>query len=151
MSIQNTSTHIPNQKSSKEPVVRPLYVVLGVIITLVLAGLFIWGIIWLAQNQAEPIEAIRDIFIIVLALESCLFGIALLLMLVMIVRLVNMLEFEIKPILEKTNETMGTIQGTTQFVSKNVVQPVTRARVQAAGITRALKVLFGNPNNNLDN
>jgi hypothetical protein len=148
--MQNTSTHISNHNSNSQPLVRPLYVVLGVILTLIIAGLFIWGIVWLAQNQAHEIEAIRDIFIIVLALESCLFGVALLIMLVMIVRLVNMLEFEIKPILEKTNETIGTIQGTTRFVSQNVVQPVTRARVQAAGITRALKVLFGNPKNNLE-
>ena len=94
-------------------------------------------------------EAVRDILLIVLAIESCLFGIVLLFMLLMIVRLVNMLEFEIKPILEKTNETVGTIRGTTTFVSQNVVKPVNEVRVQMAGIRRALKTLFGNPRNNL--
>ncbi|MCA9930586.1 MAG: hypothetical protein KC419_19010 [Anaerolineales bacterium] len=150
MSMQNVSTQLPDNTTKPQPIVRPLYVVLGIIGVLLLAGLFIWAIIWLAQGHAQSIEAVRDIFIIFLALESCLFGIAFLILLVMIIRLVNMLEFEIKPLLEKTNDTVGTIRGTTNFVSENVVQPVTRARVQVAGVTRALKVLFGNPSKNLE-
>lgn len=148
--MQNVSTNIPGNETSRQPLVRPLYVALGIIGVLLLVGLFIWGVIWLASSHANSIEAVRDIFIIVLALESCLFGIVLMILLVMVIRLVNMLEFEVKPILQKTNETVGTIQGTTQFVSQNVVKPVTNARVQAAGVTRALKVLFGNPRNNLE-
>lgn len=140
-----TSTSEPN-----EPLVRPLYLWLGGAAILLLTGLSIWGIIWLASNHAGSIEAIRDVFIIVLALESCLFGVVLLILLVMVIRLVNMLEFEIKPILEKTNDTVGNLRGTTQFVSRNVVKPVTQVRAQAAGLTRALRVLFGNPNKNLD-
>jgi hypothetical protein len=150
MSMQNVSTQVPNDNSTSQPLVRPLYVVLGILGVLLITGLFIWGIVWLAQSHAASIEAIRDIFIIFLALETCLFGIVFIILLVMVIRLVNMLEFEIKPLLEKTNDTVGTLRGTTQFVSQNVVQPVTRARVQAAGVTRALKVLFGNPKNNLE-
>lgn len=150
MSMQNISTQSPSDNSNNQPVVRPLYVVLGIIGVLLLAGLLIWGIIWLAQGNADNIEAVRDIFIIFLALESCLFGVAFIILLVMIIRLVNMLEFEIKPLLEKTNETVGNIRGTTQFVSHNLVQPVTRVSIQVAGITRALKVLFGNPKNLLE-
>jgi hypothetical protein len=115
----------------------------------VIAGLFIWLIIWLAQNYAPQISAIRDVFIIALALESCLFGIVLLMMLIMIIRLVNMLEFEIKPILEQTNETVSTVRGTTAFVSKNVVQPVTLAAGYVAGVRRGLSVLFGDARRNL--
>ncbi len=148
MTIQNT-TQLPIESSQKKPLVKPLYVGIGVILVLLLTGLFIWGMVALAQNYGSSIEAVRDIFIIVLALESCLFGVVLLILLVMVIRLVNMLEFEIKPILEKTNDTMGTLRGTTQFVSQNVVQPVSRIRIQVAGFTKAIKVLFGNPKNNL--
>ncbi len=129
--------------------VKPIYITLGVIVALALLVGAVWGIIWLASNKAATIEAVRDVLLIALALESCLFGIVLLLMLLMIIRLVNMLEFEIKPILEKTNETVGTIRGTTTFVSKNVIKPVTEARVHAAGIRQAIKALFGNPRNNI--
>ncbi len=149
MTIQNT-TQLPIESSQKKPLVKPLYVGIGVILVLLLAGLFIWGMVSLAQNYGSSIEAVRDIFIIVLALESCLFGVVLLILLVMVIRLVNMLEFEIKPILERTNDTIGTIQGTTTFVSQNVVQPVTKVRSTFAGIRKGFATLFGNPNRLLD-
>ena len=148
MTIQNRAQHSIKQSQEKS-LVKPLYVVLGIVVILLLAGLFIWGMVTLAQSYSSSIEAVRDMFIIVLALESCLFGIVLLILLVMVIRLVNMLEFEIKPILEKTNDALGTVRGTTQFVSQNVIQPVSRIRIQAAGIKKAIKVLFGNPKNNL--
>jgi hypothetical protein len=61
-----------------------------------------------------------------------------------------MLEFEIKPILHKTNETLGTLRGTSIFVSRNVVGPVTTASSYLAGFRRGIATLFGNPRRNLD-
>ncbi len=145
-----TSVEIPSEPASKKRLIPTLYMVLGIIILLALVGLFIWGALWLAQNQAPNIEAVRDIFIIALALESCLFGIVLIILLVMVIRLVNMMEFEIKPILEKTNETVGMVRGTTTFVSQNVVKPVTRANSYMAAVRRGFKAFFGNPDNLLE-
>ena len=138
------------QSDKKLISVSPVYIVLGTLLVIALLAGFIWLIVWLAQPpRAAAVEAVRDIVIIGLALESCLFGIVLMLMLVMLIRLVNMVEFEIKPILEKTDETVGTIRGTTRFVSRNVVKPVTEARAQVAGVRRALKTLFGDPRKNI--
>ncbi len=145
----DTSIELPDARQPQKRLVPTLYIVLGVILLLALAGLFIWGLVWLAQNQAANIEAVRDIFIIALALASCLFGIVLIMMLVMIIRLVNMLEFEIKPILEKTNETVGMVRGTSAFVSQNVVKPVTKASSYLAGMRRGFQALFGDPKKNL--
>ncbi|HEX6383515.1 MAG TPA: hypothetical protein VF177_02490 [Anaerolineae bacterium] len=147
MSMQ-TRVELSTEETKRRRLVPTLYVVIGVVAVLVLAGLLIWAVVWLARTQAPTVEAVRDIFIIALALESCLFGIVLLLLLIMVIRLVNMLEFEIKPILEKTNETVGTIRGTTAFVSQNVVRPVTRASALAAGVRSGLKTLFGDPRDN---
>lgn len=126
-----------------------VYIVVGAIVVLALLALFTWFVIWAASNHAPTIEALRDIFIIALALESCLFGVILVIMLLMLVRLVNMLEFEIKPILEKTNETVGMVRGTTSFVGENVVKPVTRATAYVAGVRAGLRALFGDPSKNL--
>jgi len=145
--VSTPSGTVPEQK--KLVSIKPIYIVLAVSVALLLLVGSVWGIVWLARTQAATVEAVRDVLLIALAIESCLFGIVLLFMLLMIVRLVNMLEFEIKPILEKTNEAIGTVRGTTTFVSKNVVKPVTEARVHVAGIRRAFKSLFGNPRNNL--
>ncbi len=124
-------------------------IALGVILGLALTVLFFGGLIWLASNYAPTIEALRDILIIVLALEFCLFGIVLIMLLIMVIRLITMLEFEIKPILEKTNETVGTIQGTTKFVSQNVVKPVTKAGAFMSGVKAGWRALVGDPKRNL--
>lgn len=138
----------PDQTTQREFIPR-IYVAIGIIVVLVLAVLFILSVVWLARSYPATIEALRDMMIIALALVSCVFGITLLLLFVMVVRLLNMLEFEIKPILEKTNETLSTVRGTTSFVSQNVVQPVTKASSYMAGIRRGASVLFGNPGKNL--
>ena len=135
--------------SSDEKAIPDIYVLLGVGVALVIGVALILAVIWLASNYPLQIEAIRDIFIIALALESCLFGVILMLMLIMLIRLVNTIEFEIKPILEQTNETIGTVRGTSRFVSDNVVQPVVRAKSYAAGFRQGLKALFGDPRKNL--
>ena len=139
----------PTDPTAQQELIPRLYVAIGIIVVLVLAVLFIVVVIWLAQSYPATIEALRDMMIIALALVSCIFGITLMLLFVMVVRLLNMLEFEIKPILEKTNETLGTVQGTTTFVSQNVVQPVTKASSYVAGIRRGITVLFGDPRKNL--
>ncbi len=149
MSTQQITTELPAVQEKRNPLVSRIAVVLGVVAALALMGLIIWGVIALANNFAPQIEAIRDILIIGLALMSCVFAIVLLLLLVMVIRLVNMLEFEIKPILEKTNETIGMVRGTTTFVSENVVKPVTKANSYAVATRRAMKTLFGNPRKNL--
>lgn len=145
-----TSVEIPSENASTKRLIPTIYTVLGIIVLLALVGLFIWGALWLAQNQAPTIEAVRDIFIIALALESCLFGVALIILLVMVIRLVNMVEFEIKPILEKTNETMGMVRGTSVFVSENVIKPVTKANSYMAAVRRGFKAFFGKPDNLLE-
>lgn len=134
-------------RSRRGPSTAVLILIASIAILLLIG--FIAFTLWLAQTQATTIAAVRDILIIVLALESCIFGVVILLLLIMVIRLVNMLEFEIKPILEKTNETVSTLRGTTNFVSQNVVQPTIRTRAQIAGLRQALKTLFGNPRNNI--
>lgn len=139
-----------NDKKSKSFLQANLGLVfVGAFIFAVFWGGFLWLIVWLASNQAAEVEAVRDVMIIILAMQSCIFGIAALVLLVIVIRLVNMLEFEIRPILEKTNETLGTVQGTTAFVGENVVKPTIRAKSHIAGIRKGLKTLFGNPRNNI--
>ena len=143
----DTSGEQENSKSFMQANLGLIFV--GAFIFAVFWGGFLWLIVWLASNQAAEVEAVRDVMIIILAMQSCVFGIAALVLLVIVIRLVNMLEFEIRPILEKTNETLGTVQGTTAFVGENVVKPTIRAKSHLAGIRKGLKTLFGNPRNNI--
>lgn len=137
------------QEQDQEQAIPTLYVIIGVVVLILLALAFIFGIVLLANNYPSQLAAVRDVFIIALALESCVFGIVLMLMLIMLIRLVNTVEFEIKPILKQTNETMGTVRGTTTFVSKNVVRPAVKVKSYVAGFRGGFKALFGNPKDNL--
>lgn len=131
------------------PIVPVKYIVVGVVVTLLLSVAFTALLVYLAYNYAETILVIRDIFIIALGLMSCLSGIVLILLLISVIRLINMLEFELKPILLKTNDTLGTIRGTTVFMSENVVRPMTTASSYMAGLRRGIVTLFGDPRRNL--
>ena len=126
-----------------------VYIIIGVVVLIVLGLALAAGILFLATNYSAELEAVRDVFIIALALESCVFGVVLMLMLIMLIRLVNTVEFEIKPILEQTNETIGTVRGTTNFVSKNVIDPVVKTKSYVVGVRQGVRALFGNPKKNL--
>lgn len=132
-----------------EPLIPRVYIVVGVIVTLVVGGLLTALLVYLAANYADTILVVRDIFIIALGLMSCLSGIVLILLLISIIRLINMLEYELKPILLKTNDTLGTIRGTTVFMSENVVKPMTTVSSYVAGVRRGVSTLFGDPRRNL--
>lgn len=146
--MQNSQIAAPAAPPQK-PLVSRVVMIAGVVVILLLTVLLGWGIIWLATRHPETIEALRDVMMIALALASCLFGVSLILITIMLIRLVNMLEFEIKPILQQTNETISAVRGTTTFVSKNVVKPVARATGFVAGVRRGVKILFGDPRRNL--
>jgi hypothetical protein len=142
-------TEYPTPVEERTEAIPTTYVIIGVIVLIVLGIALAVGILFLASNYAAQLEAVRDVFIIALALESCVFGVVLLLMLIMLIRLVNTVEFEIKPILEQTNETIGTVRGTTNFVSKNVINPVVKTQSYVAGVRQGIRALFGDPRKNL--
>lgn len=140
---------VTEEISRREPIIPPVYIVIGVIVALVVGSLLVALLVYLAANYADTILVVRDIFIIALGLMSCLSGIVLILLLISIIRLINMLEYELKPILLKTNDTLGTIRGTTVFMSENVVKPMTAVSSYVAGARRGIATLFGDPRRNL--
>ena len=85
---------------------------------------------------------VRDIAIILLAVESLVIGGLLVVLTWQIWRLVKMLETEIRPLLDSANDTVNTMRGTTDFVSENVVEPVVRIHSLVAGIKGGMKALF---------
>jgi hypothetical protein len=60
---------------------------------------------------------------------------------VQLARLINLLQNEIKPILDSTNETVSTLRGTTEFLGNNLVEPVIKMNEYSAGIQQALKMI----------
>jgi hypothetical protein len=88
-------------------------------------------------------ETARDIAIIIVAFQSIIIGILMAILVIQVIRLVNLLRHEIMPIVNSTQETVGTVRGTAGFVSDHLVQPLVSAASFSAGARRAVRTLFG--------
>jgi hypothetical protein len=84
---------------------------------------------------------LRDIAIIIVAVETIIINGLLILLIWQIWRLIKMIREEIKPILEDTKDTIGTVRGTADFVSSNVVDPVVKTSGKIAGFRQTLRTL----------
>jgi hypothetical protein len=116
-----------------------VYVGLAVVVILVLTGLTTYYLGFVADPG--QVTRIRDIFIIFMSLVSLLTGLALVVLLVQVTRLINLLQNEIKPILDSTNETVSMLRGTTAFLSNNLVGPVIKLNEYLAGFAQLLQVI----------
>ena len=87
------------------------------------------------------VALIRDIAIILLAVESLVIGALLIVLALQIRGLTKMLEEEIQPILESTKETATTVRGTTVFLSNTFVKPMINAVGYASAANRVMSVL----------
>jgi NADH:ubiquinone oxidoreductase subunit K len=125
---------VPTQKN------RTAVVIIAVIALLLLAGL-IYGIVKLAGTAPEQTGQVRDIFIIVLALESLLVGVALIILVIQLAVLTNLIQNEVKPIIASTKETVGTLKGTSKFISERAVKPIITVSSFWAGFRRIFEII----------
>jgi hypothetical protein len=89
----------------------------------------------------SALASVRDLAIILLALESLVIGVVLVVLILEIRNLAKLLREEIKPILDSADETARTVRGTTSFVSETFVNPMIRASSFASGVMQALRIL----------
>jgi hypothetical protein len=108
--------------------------VIGVVIAFIILLVFIVvSTAYLLQPTTNTAK-IRDVFIIFMALTSILTGLTLVILMIQLARLTNLLQNEIKPILDSTNETLNNLRGTTNFLSENLVEPVIKLNEYTAGL-----------------
>jgi len=112
-------------------------VIIGAVVLLALLGVAIYFLL----QPATPTDKIRDIFIIVVALESLVIGVALVVLVVQLASLINLLQNEVKPILKATTDTVNNLRGTAEFLGENVVEPVIKLNGYLAGLYRMLELM----------
>ncbi|UCF29133.1 MAG: hypothetical protein JSW42_05515 [Chloroflexota bacterium] len=126
-----------NQEELRRRQMAVAGLVVGVILLL---ALLVTAVIYLALPDTNT-ERIRDIMIIIMALEFMFLGIALMVLIVQLATLINLLQNEIIPIVESTNETANTLRGTTEFLSENLTEPVIKLNQYFAGFTRLIELI----------
>ncbi|MEW6028421.1 MAG: hypothetical protein ACOYZ8_10345 [Chloroflexota bacterium] len=121
---------------------RQIIIVGVILLVLVIAG-FVAAVVFLMRPEtpAEQVGRIRDIFLIFMALESLLIGAALIVLIVQVASLINLMQNEVRPILNATSETVNTLRGTAEFLGENVVQPVIKLNSYLAGLQRVLELM----------
>jgi hypothetical protein len=115
-------------------------VIVAVVAAILILALLVVAIVLLLQ-PGVPTDRIRDVFIIVVAFETLVIGVALIVLLVQIASLINLLQNEVRPILESTSETVKTLRGTAAFLSESVVEPVIKLNGYLASLQRVLELM----------
>jgi hypothetical protein len=125
---------------------KKFQVALGGILVVVIVLLVVMCYLLFTHDEATAI--IRDISVIILALESIVVMLLLGVVIGMLWWLIQTLEKKITPILDATNEavnnvseTVNTVRGTATFVSDTVVSPVIKVVSYASGVKRAIRTL----------
>jgi hypothetical protein len=106
--------------------------ILAVLILLSFAGMIALGII----------DEVRDIVIILLAIESLVVGGVTLFLLYQIIMLLTLIREELIPLIESAQDTVNSARGTTVYVSRKIVVPSVRAATTMARLQATARVLF---------
>jgi hypothetical protein len=114
------------------------------LIGILLIAVTIAAVIFMLSNPATT-ETIRDIMIIFVAVEMSLIGVVLIILIIQVAQLSALLQNEIKPMLEATNETMNTLRGTSVFLSDHITEPVMKINSYASAMRRAVNLIRPKP------
>jgi hypothetical protein len=121
--------------ASQKKTLITIIVIVVVLVIGIIAG------IWLLVQPSTDTARVRDIFIIFMAFESLLIGFTLVILIVQLARLINLLQNEIKPIIDSTNETVSNLRGTAAFLSDSLSEPVIKLNEYLAGLSELFKVI----------
>lgn len=127
------------EQIAQDAKMKRIMVIAGIVAIVVLI-LLIGAIVYLLQPNS-PTDKIRDIFIILVAVESFVIGVALVVLIVQLAGLINLLQNEVRPILKATNETVNNLRGTAEFLGENMVDPVIKLNGYMAGLNRMLELM----------
>lgn len=147
ISENNQSTNNDRAELSPKPVDKRPFIYGGIsaLIVIVICGIIVYLL------HANPTEAaiFRDIMIVFLGVGVFIIILLLIALIVIIAYLVikindlvQLLDREIKPVLAKLQETVGTVRGTTTFISDYAVQPVITTASTVSGIKAIFRALF---------
>jgi hypothetical protein len=131
---------VVSESESTPGFARAIIIGLGVLVAVIVVALVvaIVGGISGSDGVASTFRVLRDFFIIVLALQGILISLALVVLILQITALINLLRNEIKPLVDEARKTMTTVRGTSEFVSRNVAQPV----IKVASVFAGAKAFF---------
>jgi formate hydrogenlyase subunit 3/multisubunit Na+/H+ antiporter MnhD subunit len=116
---ENQYTDLPQKDDQSKK-----YLIISIIVIIIILAFVVLATIFLLKAPEETTAKVRDVFIIFMALESLVIGVALVVLIIQLSTLINLLQNEIRPIINSTNETVNTLKGTAKFISDHLTEPV---------------------------
>jgi hypothetical protein len=127
--------------AKREAELQQKKIMIGIVTGAVILLALLIAAIYALMLPGTPTDKIRDVFIIVVAFESLVIGVALIVLVVQLASLINLIQNEVRPILNATNDTVNTLRGTAEFLGENVVEPVVKLNGYLAGLRRMLELM----------
>ena len=115
---------------------------LGILIILALLAAALVAALTAAETWAPLIQILRDIFLLILILESVLVITALAILMLQAAGFLIMLKTEVKPILHNARETTRLSKATAQFINSNAVDPLIQIKSFLSGLLAFLRELI---------
>ncbi len=112
-----------------------------ILLGLAALALVVAFLVFLYMHPATA-AVLRDILIIALALQLILLAAVMIFLVYRLIHLVDWLQQEIQPILQRARETVDTAHGTSVFLSRRLARPTIEAASVAAGVAQALRTLI---------
>jgi uncharacterized membrane protein len=94
-------------------------------------------------SVANTIAIIRDLFLILLAMQGMVITLALVVLILQIATLINLLQNEVSPIVNNLQDASQTLKGTSEFLKENATAPVIEASAWLSGVTAFVRELGG--------
>jgi len=140
---QQPYSDIPTKESPQGAIPKGLLIAFVVLAFLIILALSLW--IYAAATPVQGLAALRDVAIVVLALESLLVTFIMLVIVILLWDLLNVIQRDLIPLLQSTlesaEETAHTVQGTTTFVSEYFIAPLIKLASTFVGIQATLGAL----------
>ena len=129
----------PITMTEAERQMRRRMVLIGIGIA-VIAVLILLG--FAAMIAAGVIDEVRDIVIILLAVESLIIGGVTLFLLYQMIMLLTLIREELIPLIQSAQDTVNSARGTTVYVSRKIIVPSAKAATTVARLQTMARVLF---------
>lgn len=126
-----------NVSEKKQKKSNPVILIICIVLVLITAAL----VYLMAISSPESSAKLRDIFVVVYALETVVIAVALVVLICQVAQLINLTKNEVSPILKTTRETVNNVKGTVAFLGNNLVEPTIKANSTAAGVSKVVTTI----------
>ena len=132
------------RRSSGASITRLIKVaaIIGLLLILLLLLAALAAALTAAETWAPFLRIFRDVFLLILLLESVLIVAALAILMLQAAGFLIMLRSEIQPILDNARETTRLSRATAQFINNNAVDPLIQIKSFLSGLLAFLRELL---------